>query len=115
MPVIVINGIRADVPGTDLAEAEDRIRQAVSGIQELELSPADVSVIFQSGPDYRAGCEIVVFIEGLFMKRPRTKDVRRRLADTVHDYLRSVFPEADLIECFVKPFDQRWGFAASRH
>jgi hypothetical protein len=54
--------------------------------------------------------EIVVFVEGLFVKEERTDEVRKRLASVIGKEMELCFSGVKLIEVFVRPFDPAWGF-----
>ena len=118
MPILLVFGATEHFSRTTgkVALVRAELKSRVSEISELELSEAQVTVFFPT--DYLSGAEgsekgdIVVFVEGLFIKPKRTPRVCERLAETVCATMRTHFPDAGLVECFVHSFDPAQGFAS---
>jgi len=109
MPVIKIYGLPKKMNGQSFKR---ELRCAVTSIKELELTDREVTIFFPSDMMPRSGEEIVVFIEGLFVKPRRTKGVRNRLAQVLGETIDERFSNA-LIEVFVQPFNPAQGFWTS--
>ncbi|HPT30063.1 MAG TPA: hypothetical protein PK526_03930 [bacterium] len=101
-----------------MAEKIDEFRNALvntvaHGVKELELKRTDVSCFFPADLMSKGlGEEIVIFVDGLMIKPKRTKEVRDRLAQAISQITLKWFPDVNLIECFIRPFDLEQGFAA---
>ncbi len=114
MPVLLVYGIPDDVEKTKIEDFWEAIRNSVVAIKELEIAKDRVSVFFP--PDRLEeglGEEIIIFVEGLFQRPERTKDVRKRLAETVARTAKNFFPETNMVECFVRPLDLDLGYASA--
>jgi len=112
MPLLVVHGV-SDFYG--LGEFEDSLINTVAySVKELKLKPSDVSCFFPKGKMTRQGEEIIVLVECLTAKPDRTDEVRDRLANAIVQTVRHYFPDMNLIECFIKPFDPKQGFAAHK-
>ncbi len=115
MPVVKIFGWQR-YWGT--ISAEEKIIQAILSIKELELQTSkDITVHFIPEVFSRRD-EISVFIEGLFKKSKRTKEIKDLLAKKVGEALEEFFEERKikvLVECFVVSFNQKIeGFYTNR-
>jgi uncharacterized membrane protein len=55
----------------------------------------------------------LIFVEGLFDTPERTDEVRKKLAETLVECTVEYFQKANLVECFIKPFDPKLGFASN--
>jgi len=113
MPVIVVLGVRNAIDDR-VHRFERKLKMTVAGITELGLSEDQVSCFF---PDCnglsRRSRDVIVFIEGLFIREDRTEKVRRDLALAVGKIIPNYLRDAKLIEVFVRPFDPAWGFWSS--
>lgn len=100
----------------NLNRIHQSIVRAVASIEEIGVSDEkDITCLFV--PDmmqYGLGTEIIVEVTGLFEKPERTDEVRQRLAAALGDVIRDYFPNADLAECFVYPFERKQGYWSSR-
>jgi len=114
MPIIFVYGLPLTVKQPELEKFCDELREETCSVPELKLVKDQVSAFFP--PDLMntgLGEEIIMFVEGLFDKpEERTEDVRKTLAEKLAACGRKFFPDANLVECFVKPFDPRYGFAS---
>jgi len=114
MPVIIVFGLRNS---DDTLALESGLKEVVASIEELGLSEDQVSCFFPKEFVIRhPNNEIIVFVEGLFMKQGRTEEVRNKLASQIGENLKNLFtvlPDVKLIEVFVRPFDPAWGFWSS--
>jgi len=115
MPIIIVYGIPSNTTGNRIERFSDSLIKLTCRIPELNLTEDQVSYLFPrdmmdwvESPD-----EIFIFVEGLFDKPERTEDVRKKLAQTLVDCAIGHFRQAKLVECFIKPFDPRLGFACS--
>lgn len=112
MPLLLVYGV-SDYHG--LGEFHDALINTVAySVKELKLKPSDVSCFFPKGKITRQGEEIIVMVECLTAKPGRTDKVRNRLASAVVQTVLQYFPDMNLIECFIKPFDPKQGFAAHK-
>ena len=66
-----------------------------------------VTVVFGGEIILRNNNVVVVFVEGLFTRRERTKKVRDRLARMIGDAVRTQLPDGYHVEVLVQRFDPR--------
>jgi hypothetical protein len=112
MPILVVYGIPSDATQKKLESFCGSLIKAVYTIPELELKPGDISVFFPGDLMHSGlGEEIIIFVEGLFEKPERTEDVRQRLAKDLIAVAYKYFSSSNLIECLVRPFNPKSGFA----
>ncbi len=112
MPVLIVYGVLEDMEEKRLQRFWEALRESVQAVKELDITKDQVSVFFP--PDRLEdglGGEIIIFVESLFQRPERTKEVRKRLAKFVAGTARSFFPKANMVECFVRSFDPDSGFA----
>jgi hypothetical protein len=115
MPIIIVYGVGK------VAATQERmsafalgLRQATASIKELGLKPDQVTCFFPSDIFLpHRGSEIVIFVEGLFKKPKRTVKVRTQLANKLVGVVNEYLYKIDFVECFVRPFDPKSGFATS--
>lgn len=90
--------------------------RAVKNVPVLGVtSEKDITCLFPADMmQYGLGTEIIIEVTGLYEKPERTEEVRRHLARELVDAVRGQFPDTDLIECFVNPFNPSQGYAVSR-
>ena len=113
MPIIIVYGISLKAKLPDLEKFCDTLIQRTASVKELKLTKNDVSCFFPSDlMSTGLGKEIIIFVEGLFETPERTEEVRALLADKLAECGKKFFPKADLVECFVKPFNPKLGFAS---
>ncbi len=110
MPVLFIYGV-SDKDAGLREEFTGNMISAVTNIKELNLSKTDVSCFFPKIHE-RSGEEIVIFVDGLFEKPERTEEIRNRLTREIVGITHEFYPEAKLIECFVRPFNPAQGFGS---
>lgn len=88
MPVLTVLGIPTDLRNTDELKhlALVRLPEAASSVPEMKITP-DLVTVYVPGDliDKGLGDEIIVFIEGLFMREERTPEARQGLANAVRD------------------------------
>jgi hypothetical protein len=111
MPVIMLCGVPSSV---NTPEARARLYAdcvaSICVIEELKLSSRQITFCIPSGMIMLGRQEeIIVFVDGLFMKSERTAEVRNRLAKALGMILKETFPNMS-IEVFVRPFDPAQGF-----
>jgi hypothetical protein len=115
MPVIKVWCL-PDIDEPKLNALHKSIVRAVVSVEELGIKDEnDITCLFP--PDmmkYGLGSEIVVEVTGLFAKPERTDKVRQRLAEQLGQAVKELFPETQLVECFVYPFSPAQGFWTSR-
>ena len=111
MPIVRIDGAPL-YWSVGLSAVEERIKEVVASVPELNIGTDEISVLFpMDGLKERSSIEIIATIDGLFKRPERTDEVRQNLANEVVLVLSRLFGEASLVECFVKPFDPKLGFA----
>lgn len=111
MPVLFVYGIPDEEVGLLEEFAKNLIHTVAHDVEELNLTEADVSCFFPKDKlQKRLGEEIIIFVEGLFEKPERTEHVRNQLAGHIVEVTHEFFPEVNLIECFVRPFNPAQGF-----
>lgn len=96
------------------------IVEAVVSVEELGVKDEkDITCLFP--PDmmkYGLGTEIIVEVTGLFDRPERTdianEQVRQLLAERIGKVVKEQFPEADMVECSVYPFQVSQGFWTSK-
>lgn len=115
MPVITVSCL-PESSEKDLQRLHKAIVQALVGIKELNVfGEQDITCLFpRDMMKYGLGTEIVISVDGLFIKPERTPEVRKRLAHGLGKAVKKLFPKAKLVECFVHPFDPNQGFWSSR-
>lgn len=114
MPIVRVEGIPGNFDQRSLLEIERRIKETIASIPELGIEIDYISVLFPKDRlKNRAKKEVIATVDGLFIKPERTDEVRQDLADRVVNVLVEIFrQDVSLIECFVKPFDPKQGFAS---
>lgn len=113
MPIVRIEGIPSYFGQMHLNEAARRVKEIIASIPELKVETSQISVLFPEDIlKERSDVEIIATVDGLFKKPERTDKVRQNLANKVAHVLMEVFQQASLVECFVKPFDPKLGFAS---
>lgn len=116
MPLIIVYGISEQMSRKLEEFTETLINTVVYSVKELQLEESDVSVSYPK--DWMSkglGEELIIFVDGLFDKPERTENVRNRLAKAITQTANDFFPEAGLIECFIRPFDVKQGFFSIRN
>lgn len=115
MPVIKVWCL-PDIDEPKLNALHKSIVRAVVSVEELGIKDEnDMTCLFP--PDmmkYGLGAEIVVEVTGLFAKPERTDEVRQQLAERLGQAVKELFPDTQLVECFVYPFSPAQGFWTSR-
>jgi len=103
MPILTVYGISEKTTQERLSSFMLGLRQAVSSIKELEIKADQVSC-FLPCDRFTAfrGEDIVIFVDSLLKKPRRTPEVRDTLAQKLVQTTRTFFPDATLIECFVR-------------
>lgn len=102
MPVIKVWCLPKGQGEADLNRLHQAIVKAVVSVRELGLyGENDMTCLFP--PDlmqYGLGEEIIVEIGTLYEKPERTVEVRQRLARSVGEAVKAIYPKA-MVECFV--------------
>lgn len=102
----------------ELQRLHKAIVRTLEKIKELHINEEiDITCLFPVNMmKYGLGTEIIVEVKGLFIKPDcdRTPAFRQRLAKALGRVVRKLFPKAELVECFVHPFDLNQGFWSSR-
>ncbi len=101
MPVLTIYGMPPDLKDSSALThlVLEELPRAVAAVEELGVKPGQVTAFVPSDLVNEAlGEEIIVFIEGLWMRKERTPEVRQRLADAVLDCMRR-FAEEHVFRC----------------
>jgi hypothetical protein len=114
MPIITIWGIAAKGDQKLLKTLYEHCVTTITQIKKLKLTRDQITFLFP--PDQLkvgAGEEIIVFVDGLFVKPERTDKVRSALAKALGARVKHHFPES-LVEVFVRPFDPAQGFWTSK-
>lgn len=106
MPVLKVYGLSCltmEPRRAILLTVIEALKGAVSMVPELRLEPRQVSVwLIPDMLPERPEMEIIVFVDGLLAFPNRTAEVRTALAAKVEECLRALFPEASLVEVFVR-------------
>lgn len=114
MPILIIYGVPSHTAPEHLLNFMVSMQETTSNVKALKVKENQVSVFCP--PDLvktRAKKEIVVWVQGLFEKKTRTKKVKDKLATELVKCAREFFPDTHLIECFVESFNPRKsGFAS---
>ena len=91
-----------------LRQLHQAIVAAAVSIPELKLkSEQDMTCLFP--PDqmqYGLGSEIVIEVTGLFARRNRTPQIKKRLARKLGEVVKILYPDSK-VECFVSTFNPR--------
>jgi len=112
MPMLVVYGLPEKGSHEELFHT---LKRAVMDVAELKLGENSVSVKMpRDHVPMELGAEIIVMVECLTAKPDRTEEVRDKLASAIVKTIQSYFPDANLIECFIKPFERGQGFASSK-
>jgi hypothetical protein len=113
MPVLIVYGVSEEMADKLEEYADTLINTVAHSVKELNLKSTDVSCFFPKDLMSKGlGEEIIVFVDGLFSKPERTKEVRDKLAQAVVQTTHHYFMDANLIECFIRPFDPEQGFSS---
>ena len=107
MPVIKVWCLPAQNEA-QLRELHQTIVAAVISVSELKLKDEnDMTCLFP--PDqmqYGLGSEVIVEVTGLFAKRNRTPQIKKRLAKRLGEAVKGLYPNAK-VECFVSTFNPK--------
>ena len=107
MPVIKVWCLPGNQTEDDLRRLHQNIVAGVVSVPELGLKDeTEMTCLFP--PDmmqYGLGSEVIVEVTGLFDKPERTPEVRNRLAQSIGDRVKRLYPKA-MVEVFVYPFNQ---------
>lgn len=112
MPVIIVYGFPGGLDW-DKDMFIENLREAVVSVEELENTKDQVSVFLVRGQCGGTSKDIIIFVEGLFKKPERTKEVKNKLAAVLVAKTEFLFPDS-FVECFVKTFDPEQGYYSSR-
>lgn len=105
MPVLIIYGIPTEMDGQALRTFSDIMRRTASNVKELKITEDQVSVFLPTDlMPKRLGKEIIVFVDGLTEKPERTEKVLKELVLDLIDEVHQSFPEAELVECIIRPY-----------
>jgi hypothetical protein len=117
LPIITIQGVPPATPSDKLEKLVADLQCIASGIPELGLSGADVSVFFPADLLSKGlGEEIIISINGLYDKPERTEEVLTTLAQRLgHRVKAFYFPEAT-VECVITPINAQrtWSSQSSQ-
>jgi hypothetical protein len=115
MPMILVYGTPEGIGQDRLKTICDKIIKRVCGIKQLNIGIDGVSVFFPKDHlKIGLGEEIIIFVDCLTDKPERTDRLRNELAAELVNLASDEFPEAKLVECFIRPFRMENGFAAYR-
>ena len=114
MPIITVWGLTTEVGEDKLQALYEQCVTNITQIKALRLTRDQITFLFppdkmKMGP----GEEIIVFVDGLFIKPERTFEVRGMLAKALGTEISHHFPDS-LVEVFVRPFDFAQGFWTSK-
>ena len=114
MPVISVSGTKK----SKCVLFRQRAKQLLMDSSELDIKDKrGITCRFLSDAegDDNPDSAIIIEVIGLFDKPERTPDVKSRLGENLTKLARELFPEVELIQCFVPPFNpETGGFAESR-
>ncbi len=114
MPVVKVWCL-PEVDEPKLNALHKSIVRAVASVKELGVKDENgMTCLFP--PDmmkYGLGAEIIIEVTGLFARPERTDEVRQRLAERLGQSVKELFPDTQLVECFVYPFNPSQGFWTS--
>lgn len=114
MPALIIYGVPEDKSGM-LEELTNNLVNAITSVDELKLKTSDVSCFYPRDLMSKGlGEEILVFVDCLTDKPERTEAVRNKLAKAIVDTVVRYFSDANLVECFIRPFNPEQGFSGIR-
>ncbi len=116
MPLNRISG-HFDADDAKCDAVRNDIVKAMMGIDGLGITvEKGITCLFYPTKMMESDLESTIIIEviGLFVKLERTDEIRKQLADKLGQVIRDHFPETNLVQCFVRPFDLAEGFSESR-
>jgi hypothetical protein len=115
MPNIKMWCLPQDLSEERLREIHKAVVKAVVDIKELGIrGEQDMITLFP--PDmmkYGAGTEIIIEVGELFDKPERTPQVRQRLATSLGETVKAMFPDAKVVCKLDPPFDPKQGYWVS--
>ncbi len=115
MPVLFIYGVPENKVGILEELTNDLINTVAYSVEELKLTTSDVSCFYPKDLMSKGlGEEIIIFVDCLTVKPERTEAVRNKLAKAIVDAVIHYFSDANLVECFIKPFNPEHGFSGIR-
>ncbi len=115
MPALIIYGVPDDKSGILEELTSELINVVACSVEELKLKTSDVSCFYPKDLMAKGlGEEIIIFVECLTDKPERTENVRNRLAHAIVETVSRFFKDANLIECFIKPFNPEQGFSGRK-
>lgn len=108
MPVIVVHGLSdASVNQGDLnALLGWDLPQAATSVQAMGITPDLVSVFAPMEVAFNGSSDVVVFVEGLFMREERTEEVLQAFAEAIRDcvvhFVQRCVPDRSKIEVITR-------------
>ena len=116
MPILKVYGLPGNFSGQGRLVELKQLLAVATADNVPNLSASEVTVFFPRDMDPDVGTGCVIFVDGLFNNAERTQIVRGKLAlelvTALGKFLAERAPKKRMIECFVRPFDPRDGFAA---
>jgi hypothetical protein len=108
MPILIVYGLPKNV--SDLDKLTNELRESVVAYPQFKLTAQQVTVFYPADClDEGLGEEVIVFVEGLFKKPERTREVRQQWADSLRDliilFAKHHLPQCQLVEVLVRSFD----------
>ncbi len=101
---------------TKLNDLHRGIVQALKSVPELGIkNEKSITCLFPTDMmQYGLGTEIIVEVTGLFETPERTDSVHQELAEKLGQVVAGAFPDTELVEVFVYPFNVNQGFFTLR-
>lgn len=118
MPILILHGIPRELADSDALRTFvlTDLPEAASSIPEMGITP-DVVTTFVPGDllSQSLGEEVILFVEGLFMRDERTPAVRQKFAkalcDCVVEFVRKHVPNCRMVEVIPRSQQPDDGFA----
>ncbi|MFA6417226.1 MAG: hypothetical protein WCW61_03485 [Patescibacteria group bacterium] len=115
MPVLTFCGLPEITDPVELEEFSATLAKIIAyRVPELRIKASDISIYFPHDLSMKSGKEIIIFVDGLVDKPERTEEVRKKMAEVIAETTSAAFPKANLVECFIRPFNPEQGFHSWR-
>lgn len=110
MPILIIYGVETLSAESKANFARDQLGLCKRIGEVMQVAPSHVTIFTPNNIVVPLRTEIVVWVEGIFKKPGRTREIRQILAETIRDWFVGILPiscnEFPFIEVFVREFDQ---------
>ncbi len=118
MPVLVVHGLSNTTANQgDINQFLGwSLPDAASSVEEMKITRGLVSVFAPVEVAFNGSYDIVIFVEGLWMRKERTEEVLQAFAEAINvcaaDFVQKYVPECNLVEVILRSQRPSDGFAS---